>query len=99
MSAQPQQPPRSPLRERTQNFLLYGFAISIVLHLIVGPFIQFHRPQDAPEKIETVRVDKMPTPPPTPKPTPTPTPKPTPPPTQPPTPPPKATPEPPKPQQ
>jgi len=97
MSAKPPQAPRSPLRERTQNFLLYGFVISIVLHLIVGPFIQFHRPPDAPERIETVRVDKMPTPPPTPKPTPPPTPPPTP--TPPPNTPPPATPHPQPPQQ
>ena len=93
------QPPKAPptARERTQNFLLYGFGLSILLHLIVGPFVHFERTSEAPEKIETVKIDKMPTPPPTPKPTPkpTPTPPPTPPPKE--TPPPKQTPEPPKP--
>lgn len=100
MSQQAPAPARPPnWRERTQNFLLYGFAISVALHLIVGPFIKFERAPDAAEKVETVKIDKMPTPPPTPKPTPTPPPTPTPKPTVPPTPPPKNTPEPPKPKQ
>ena len=73
MSQQTPAPTPPPTwRERTQNFLLYGFAISVALHLIVGPFIKFERAPDAPEKIETVKIDKMPTPPPTPRPTPTP---------------------------
>jgi TonB family protein len=87
MSAKPPKTPPTP-RERTQNFLLYGFALSILIHLLIGPLVQFKRTPEAPEKIETVKIDKMPTPPPTPKPTPKPTP------TPPPTPPPKETPPP-----
>jgi TonB family protein len=74
--------------DRARNFLVYGFAISIVLHLVLGPFVKFERTQvteDQPQKVTVVRV---PTPPPTPPPTPTPKP------TLPPTPPPKATPPP-----
>jgi protein TonB len=81
------QPPVSNV-ERAKYFLLYGFAISIALHLILGPFLKFERTQaqeDTPQKVTVVRV---PTPPPTPKPTPTPHP------TIPPTPPPKTTPPP-----
>ena len=67
------QPPVSNV-ERAKYFLLYGFAISIALHLILGPFLKFERTQtqeDVPQKVTVVRV---PTPPPTPKPTPTPQP-------------------------
>jgi periplasmic protein TonB len=74
--------------ERAKNFLLYGFAISIALHLIFGPLLKFKNTQaneDQPQKVTVVRV---PTPPPTPPPTPTPHP------TLPPTPPPKQTPPP-----
>jgi TonB family protein len=77
-----------PTADRAKNFLLYGFAISIALHLIGGPFLKFQNTQtseDAPQKVTVVRV---PTPPPTPPPTPTPHP------TLPPTPPPKQTPPP-----
>jgi TonB family protein len=83
-------PPKTPptVRERTTNFLLYGFGLSILLHLLIGPLVHFNRTEEAPEKVETVKIDKMPTPPPTPKPTPKPTP------TPPPTPPPKVTPPP-----
>jgi hypothetical protein len=91
------QSPRPPIGERARNFLLYGFLISIALHLAVGPFVKFTRTPETQEKVETVRVDKMPTPPPTPKPTPKPTP--TPPPTPPPKTPPPATPVPKPPQQ
>ena len=74
--------------ERAKNFLAYGFAISIVLHVLGGPFLRFEKTQveeDQPQKVTVVRV---PTPPPTPPPTPTPHP------TLPPTPPPKSTPPP-----
>ena len=67
----------STVRERTQNFLLYGFVLSIALHVLLGPLVKFNRTPEAPEKVETVKIDKMPTPPPTPKPTPTPPPTPT----------------------
>ena len=82
--------PQPPLvtADRARNFLLYGFALSILLHLILGPFLKFERTQaqeDQPQKVTVVRV---PTPPPTPPPTPTPHP------TLPPTPPPKQTPPP-----
>ncbi|HEY0613206.1 MAG TPA: energy transducer TonB [Candidatus Elarobacter sp.] len=87
-------PPPVGTAERAKNFLAYGFALSIVLHLIAGPFLKFERTQaeeDQPQKVTVVRV---PTPPPTPPPTPTPhpTPPPTPPPKQ--TPPPQQTPAP-----
>jgi protein TonB len=74
--------------ERAKNFLAYGFAISIVLHALVGPLLpheKTHVEEDQPQKVTVVRV---PTPPPTPPPTPTPHP------TLPPTPPPKSTPPP-----
>ncbi|MBV8369236.1 MAG: energy transducer TonB [Candidatus Eremiobacteraeota bacterium] len=82
--------PQSPVppAERAKNFLLYGFAISLVLHGVFGPLIKLNNTQaqeEAPQKVTVVRV---PTPPPTPPPTPTPHP------TLPPTPPPKATPPP-----
>jgi periplasmic protein TonB len=83
----PPKPPPAPV-ERAKNFLLYGFLISIALHLIAGPFVKFentHVQEDQPQK---VTVMKVPTPPPTPPPTPTPKP------TVPPTPPPKMTPPP-----
>jgi protein TonB len=83
----PPKPP-NPTIERTRNFLAYGFIISVALHLIIGPFINFKTTQtqeEAPQKVTVVRV---PTPPPTPPPTPKPTP------TPPPTPPPKQTPPP-----
>ena len=83
-----------PPAERAKNFLLYGFALSIALHLIGGPFLKSAKTvaeEDQPQKVTVVRV---PTPPPTPPPTPTPhpTPPPTPPPKQ--TPPPQQTPAP-----
>ena len=87
MSSKPPKPPPT-VRERTQNFLLYGFGLSILLHLLIGPLVQFKRTPETQEKVETVKIDRIPTPPPTPKPTPKPTP------TPPPTPPPKATPPP-----
>src|ERR1700736_715442 len=80
--------PPPPAADRAKNFLLYGFAISIALHLIGGPFLRFQNTQaneEAPQKGTVVRV---PTPPPTPPPTPTPHP------TLPPTQPPKQTPTP-----
>lgn len=86
-----QKPPAPPVSTatRAKNFLLYGFLISIALHLAFGPFVKFtqtHTEEETPQKVTVVHV---PTPPPTPPPTPTP--KPTPPPTPPPkqTPPPK----------
>src|ERR1700736_6088616 len=81
------QPP-VPTAERARNFLAYGFALSILLHLIGGPFLKFEKTQaqeDQPQKGTVVRV---PTPPPPPPPTPTPKP------TVPPTPPPQTTPPP-----
>ena len=85
------QPPKAPLSagERARNYLLYGFGLSILLHLMLGPLIKFNRTQTEETKITKVKISTAPTPPP-----PTPTPKPTPPPT--PTPPPKQTPPPPK---
>ena len=63
MSAKDPKTPPTP-RERTQNFLLYGFAISIVLHLLAGPLIKFNRTPEQTEKVETVKIDKIPTTPP-----------------------------------
>ena len=82
--------PKPPVvtAERAKNFLAYGFLISIVLHLLVGPFIKFQRTQTEEEQPQKVTVVRVPTPPPTPPPTPTPKP------TLPPTPPPKSTPPP-----
>jgi len=57
----------------SKRFLLYGFAASIALHLIFGPFIEWKHPQE-----EKNQVEKVVTPKPTPKPTPTPPPTPTP---------------------
>jgi TonB family protein len=94
MSAKP--PKKSPPtdRGRARNFLLYAFGLSILIHLLIGPLVQFKRSPEAPETPQqTVKIERMPTPPPTPKPTPKPTPTPTPPPS---TPPPKSTPQPPK---
>jgi TonB family protein len=80
--------PPVPPTERAKSFLFYGFAISIVLHLIFGPFLKFERTQATEEAPQKVTVARIPTPPPTPPPTPTPHP------TLPPTPPPKSTPPP-----
>ena len=80
--------PPPPAADRAKNFLLYGFAISIALHLIGGPFLKFQNTQTTEEQPQKVTVVRVPTPPPTPPPTPTPHP------TLPPTPPPKQTPPP-----
>ena len=80
--------PPAPAADRAKNFLLYGFAISIALHLIGGPFLKFKNTQTSEETPQKVTVVRVPTPPPTPPPTPTPHP------TLPPTPPPKQTPPP-----
>jgi TonB family protein len=68
--------------------LLYGILISLALHLLLGPLINFKQEETPPEQVHKVTISKMPTPPPTPPPTPKPTP------TPPPTPPPKTTPPP-----
>jgi protein TonB len=56
----------------SRRFLFYGFALSIVLHMLFGPFIQWQRPPEAGEKIEKVSVTRKLTKVATPKPTPTP---------------------------
>lgn len=87
-------------RARVKNFLAYGFVISVILHAVFLPLVQFKNTQTEEEAPQKVTVARIPTPPPTPPPTPTPkptpppTPKPTPPPTQPPV---KQTPAPPQP--
>lgn len=81
-------PAGPPVTERAKNFLLYGFLISIALHLLFGPFVRFKHTQTEEEAPQHVTLTKVPTPPPTPPPTPTPKP------TPPPTPPPKSTPPP-----
>jgi protein TonB len=90
------QPPKAPISnaERARNFLAYGFLISLALHAIGLPFVQFHPTHQEEEQPQKVTVVHVPTPPPTPPPTPKPTPPPTPKPTPPPTPPPKVTPPP-----
>jgi periplasmic protein TonB len=93
-----QKPPAAPQNKQSANtvqnvlaysrrFVLYGFLLSIVLHGLFGPLVNF-KPSSAgtPEPIQSIAVTKMQTPKPTPPPTPTPTPPPkqTPQPTQPP---------------
>jgi protein TonB len=83
MSAQSPKPP-APARTpgaQTRSFLLYAFAISILLHFIILPFFGLKHQDSEKDKVEKVSVSKkikvvVPTPPP---PTPTP-PPPTPPP-------------------
>jgi TonB family protein len=64
----------------SRRFLLYGLAISILLHLLFGPLVQFRKYAQEDEKVEKVsvskKVTKVETPKPTPTPAPTPTPKP-----------------------
>lgn len=69
----------------SKRFLLYGFGISILLHLIFGPFVEWKRPNQEKQEVEKVSVSKKVTKVVTPRPTPTPTPRPTPTPTPPPT--------------
>ncbi|HEY6234987.1 MAG TPA: energy transducer TonB [Candidatus Elarobacter sp.] len=57
-----------------RNYLAYGFAISIAVHLIVLPLVRPQASVAEPEPVPTFHVDHMPTPPPTPPPTPTPRP-------------------------
>lgn len=64
-------------RERTRNFLAYGFGISIAVHALVLPFVS--RPPDAAGDVIVDRFNRDPVPTPPPAPPPTPTPKPTPP--------------------
>lgn len=70
----------SAVARYSRRFLLYGFAISIALHLIFGPFVQWkqiHSEEKEVEKVSvTKRVTKVVTPKPTPTPPPSPTPKP-----------------------
>ncbi len=82
--------PKAPVppAERAKNFLVYGFVLSIALHLIGGPFLKSAKTVTEEDQPQKVTVVKVPTPPPTPPPTPTPHP------TPPPTPPPKETPPP-----
>ncbi len=88
MASQPPPKPPASNAQRTRNFLLYGILVSVALHLLIGPFINFKQEETPPEQVRKVTISKMPTPPPTPPPTPKPTP------TPPPTPPPKVTPPP-----
>ena len=70
-------------RGRARSFLVYGFAISVAVHLIVLPFVRTTPTVAKDEPPPTIlHRDPIPTPPPTPRPTPTPAP--TVPPTQPP---------------
>ena len=59
-------------RERTRNFLAYGFGISIAVHLIVLPFVHPQATVAEEERVGHYVIDHVPTPPPTPAPTPTP---------------------------
>jgi len=66
-----------------KNYLAYGVAISVALHLVVLPFVHPQATVAQEEPVPRIHVDRhLPTPPPTPPPTPTP--KPTVPPTPPP---------------
>jgi TonB family protein len=72
--------------KQTRNFLAYGFALSVAVHLVVLPFVHPQATIAEDEHVDTFHVDHhLPTPPPTPRPTPTPKP------TEHPTPPPHAT--------
>lgn len=62
----------------SRRFLVYGFLISVALHLLFGPLVDFKKIEQDKEKVETVSVTKKPTKVVTPKPTPTPPPQPTP---------------------
>jgi TonB family protein len=81
-----EKPPEKPQRPGTvrevldysKRFLLYGFAISIALHFILGPFVQWKRPPEQSNQVEKVTVTKKVTKVVTPRPTPTPPPSPTP---------------------
>jgi outer membrane biosynthesis protein TonB len=92
----PKPAPQPSENSKVGTFLLYGFLISIALHVLLGPLAagSFKRETPQEEKVQKVSVERIPTPPPTPPPTPkpTPTPPPTPPPKE--TPPPKTTPPP-----
>ncbi|HEY1729462.1 MAG TPA: TonB family protein [Candidatus Baltobacteraceae bacterium] len=85
----PKQPPNTVrnVLAYSRRFIFYGFVISVLLHGLFGPFVEW-KPSNGgtPEPIQTVSVTKLQTPRPTPPPTPTPTPPPkqTPQPTQPP---------------
>jgi protein TonB len=98
MADKPKPPERRPTNTienvlaYSKRFLLYGFGISILLHLIFGPFVEWKRPNQEKQEVEKVSVTKKVTKIATPRPTPTPTPTPKPTPT--PTPPPKITPTP-----
>jgi protein TonB len=77
----PTPPAQRPPTANAGRYLVYGFAASILLHLIFGPFLgQFKTAKDEGEKVEQVSVTKKITKIQTPKPTPTPAPTPTPPP-------------------
>ena len=67
-------PAGPPVTERAKNFLLYGFLISIALHLLFGPFVRFKHTQTEEEAPQHVTLTKVPTPPPTPPPKSTPPP-------------------------
>lgn len=82
MSQQPQQQPPNTVNAvlaYSKRFLFYGFAISVALHAIFGPFVEW-KPAvtGTPEPIQTVTVTKVVTPKPTATPTPPPSPTPTP---------------------
>lgn len=68
----------STVTRYSRRFLVYGFLISVALHLIFGPLVDFKKIEQDKEKVETVSVTKKPTKVVTPKPTPTPPPQPTP---------------------
>ncbi len=74
--------------DRTRNFLLWAFAISIAAHLGIGGLVRYNAYRENTQEVEKVSVTKkikvvVPTPPPTPTPPPpTPPPKSTPPPVQ-----------------
>ena len=78
---QQQGPPNTvaAVLDYSRRFLLYGFVISVALHLIFGPFVNWKRPSEGEvEKVQKVTVTKIQTPKPTATPTPPPSPTPTP---------------------
>jgi periplasmic protein TonB len=69
-----------PKRERARSFLAYGFAISVLVHVAVLPFVHRENIVAAEEPPGDLRITALPTPTPPPTPTPRPTVPPTPPP-------------------
>lgn len=82
MASTPPQKPASDQRRisvgqaavNTRRFLVYGFGLSLLFHLLIGPLVPFKQAHHEEEKIEEVSIKKL-TKAATPKPTPTPKPE------------------------